>query len=58
MENKIMSKDNLNSYDQQPKKAYNAPILVTFGDMRTLTQSGTGTCKEGAPGCKDPNKKA
>lgn len=31
---------------QQPKKPYAAPKLTTYGDLRALTRSGTGSAQE------------
>lgn len=43
---------------QRSKKTYATPKLVAYGNVKTLVQSGTGTCNEGAPGCTAANKKA
>lgn len=39
----------------QTKKEYNSPELITFGDVRTLTQAGSGVALEA--GSSSSNKK-
>jgi hypothetical protein len=33
-----------------PKKPYSAPKLVVYGTVSKLTQAGTGSANDGAPG--------
>jgi hypothetical protein len=44
----------------RPRKAYTAPRLVTYGDVRTLTQTGTGSMNETAmaQGMKMPSDRS
>jgi hypothetical protein len=37
---------NKNQTPPRPRKAYTAPRLVTYGDVRTLTKTGAGTVTE------------
>jgi hypothetical protein len=39
---------NINVNMPVPKKTYTAPKLTPFGDLRTLTQGGSGALTEGA----------
>ena len=44
-----MSKENLETEGKQygtPKRCYGSPVLVCYGQVRDLTQSGTGAKKE------------
>lgn len=39
-----------NASNQTPKRAYNAPKLVSFGDMAQLTKAGGTSVTEGGTG--------
>lgn len=46
-----------NQIQQKPKKSYTAPNLINYGNVRTLTQAGTGRLTESFLNPNNPNRK-